>query len=387
MLGYIYRLHFGPLSLKLIAPPEVIDPLVTAVEPFFNIVRERDSDGADLLATICGRMEAYPADLRPGDSGEQILVDTSLYTHLCSTGSRWQEDDKIIIRIQLADTWITINRSTGLVEIWQPDIERLVIEIERTLKSLLTVGSELSGAVQCHSAAATSSDNPDAGAVLLFGDMWQGKTTVLLEVMEGFRVNQLSCDTTVIFRQDGLGDQPVHGWPSPFSVSHGTMSDHSALVEKIPVDRQTLDYDQLWREGKKSVFRSAEIVKYFGSEIQPKARHVASVVLLRFRMDEPVSLRRIADSAEVEQALRTVYLGSRDPIYHNWHRWLIASDDKIEANIVAVAKELYAKASIYELTWGPSVVSLLRRTEPLGSWHRFSLSSGGKAETSSGHGQ
>lgn len=381
MTGDVHVLRYGPLSLGVRAPARVMQALSASVEPFFHVERaDTDGGAVDHFAAILGRDQAFPTNERPNSPGEALAVDTSLYAHLRSGGMRWETPDTIIVQIELADTWVRIDRRAGLVEIWQPDEVRLAVEMERTAKSLLTIGAELSGAIQCHASAVTAVDDPDSGALLLLGDMWQGKTTVLLQLLDQFRVNQLSCDTTVVFPADSAGNQVVLGWPSPFSVSHGTMSDHAELVDRIPPDRQNLTYDELWRQGKKSVFKSEDVVEWFGAGLSPQSRSIAAVVLLRFNPDGPVSVERVGSLGDVVAAFRAVYLGSRDPIYHNWHRWVVSGAEKIDLNIEAVAGDLYSRTPVYQVTWAPSVVSLLRKIEPVSAWHRLAAHAPSNAE-------
>jgi thymidine kinase len=57
----------------------------------------------------------------------------------------------------------------------------------------------------------------DGQAILILGDMWQGKTTLLLEMLDQFDVKQLSCDTVVLTptRADGGDAKEVaaDSWP------------------------------------------------------------------------------------------------------------------------------------------------------------------------------
>jgi hypothetical protein len=197
--------------------------------------------------------------------------------------------------------------------------------------------------------------------------MWQGKTTVLLELLAGFEVDQLSCDTTCL--TPSAQGVSARGWPSPFSMSHGTMADHPRLHEHIPLNRRTLPYDQLWREGRKSVLTSREVTGLFGAGLAPAASEIAAALLLRFRPEGPVGLTPLSDGAAVRAALSLVCLGSRDPIYHNWHRWFVCDETRLDANITVIAECLLASAPVVEVGWAPSIVSLLKRVAPLAAAH------------------
>jgi hypothetical protein len=65
-----------------------------------------------------------------------------------------------------------------------------------------------------------------------------------------------------------------------------------------------------------------------------------------------------------------VYLGSRDPIYHNWHGYIEVADSTIDQNIQQMARRLFACCDVHTLTWAPSAVSLLKRVAPLGRVHK-----------------
>jgi hypothetical protein len=222
------------------------------------------------------------------------------------------------------------------------------------------------GGVQLHSAAVTLEDGR---GVLLLGDMWQGKTTLLLELLAGFRVNQLSCDTVVLLPEAGAG-LSAHGWPSPFSVSHGSLSDHPELAVFFPESRRSVRYDELWREGKKTVLSSEQVALQLGTRITPGTQALAHCIIARFRPDEPTGLTSVSDPAELVGLLRAVYLGSRDPIYHNWHRYVVADEELIERNIEVTSARLLRACPVTVLTWAPSATSLLKRIPELGRAHK-----------------
>lgn len=364
----VTRVAYGPILLGLIAPPEVVEAVQASMAPFFDF---RPGSGTEPFEALIVGLTSHgaPDDPARRPEPERVQVDTSYYAHLRSEGERWEDDESILVHIDLHDTWVHIDKKGARLEVRQPHPAYLAVEIERLIKSLTTIFAERAGAIQCHAAGVTGRDDPEPAAILLLGDMWQGKTTVLLEMLNHFKVDQLSCDTVMIFPRAAGGDL-VRGWPSPFSVSHGTMSDHEALTGSIPGGRQSLSYDQLWKEGRKSVFRSADIVELFGAGLRPGCRKIAATILLRFRWDEPVGIRAVESVEDLRAVLKDVYLGSRDPIYHNWHRWSFTSEDAIENNIAAIAAELLEDSPVHQITWAPSVVSLLRRIDPVAPLHR-----------------
>jgi hypothetical protein len=197
--------------------------------------------------------------------------------------------------------------------------------------------------------------------------MRQGKTTLLLELLSEFNVDQVSCDTVMLRVMDGK--LVCWGWPSPFSVSHGTLVDHAELAPYLPPEREGVSYEALWSEGKKSVLTSKEVVQHFGSRLIPSSDQIAASLLLKYDPDEPTRIERLARPEEVVIALRNMYLGSRDPIYHNWHRWLTVDDQTIEANINIVASSLCRTADLWRLSWAPGPRSLLKRVPVLAKAH------------------
>jgi hypothetical protein len=356
-------LEFGSLRLSLRVHERVIGPLRAELEPFFVLHPGSPGDAALLEVNLLER-PAPPAWLVAPD-GEHVSVDTSLYKHLASDGVKLMVAGGYVIRIESTRTWVFFDASTQRVDVYQPDRDLLVRDGVRTIKSLVTPAVERAGGVQLHAAAVALEDGR---AVILLGDMWQGKTTLLLELLAGFRVRQLTCDTVVLLpRGEGIS---VHGWPSPFSVSHGTMSDHPELAAAFPPDRRDVAYDSLWREGRKAVLSSIDVVRLFGTTIAPTATEIADCLVVRFKPDEPTGLRTTEDQAEVASALQAMYLGSRDPIYHDWHRYIQVTDADIDKNIEAIARRLIESCPVTVMTWAPSAESLMKRVPALGQAHK-----------------
>jgi hypothetical protein len=354
----------GTVTVALRLPSLIEDRVRSQLEPFIALRDEPVSTRPGLELDL--RLDAGAAPWRDVHEGDRVAVDTSLYRHLASNGLRFPVDGGYVVRIELTQSHVFFDAATRCAVVHQPDPDRLVLDGVRTLKSLLTTSVEIRGGVQLHSAAVTLEDGR---AILLLGDMWQGKTTLLLELMAGFRVEQLSCDTVVLL-PDADGRLSAHGWPSPFSVSHGTLSDHPELAGFFPEDRRDVPYDTLWREGKKTVLTSQQVVQQFATGIAPSADALAHCVIVRFRPDQPTGLTSISSTAELAAHLRTVYLGSRDPIYHNWHRYVVAGDELIERNIEAMSARLLRACPVTVLTWAPSATSLLKRIPDLGRVHK-----------------
>lgn len=357
-------LTFAGLTLGLSGTEEVLDAIRAEVEPFFRIgphhgpARVHLCLGSGGRAALAGRCEG---------PGETLAVDTSLYAHLASTGTRWgsPDADRWVVRVDATDTYAAFDRPAARIDLVQPDPELLVRDGVRLIKGLLTPGLEAEGAIQVHASGVTTAE----GGVLLLGEMWHGKTTLLLDLLSEFHTSQLSCDT-VVLRMEEDGGVSAHGWPSPFSVSHGTLADHPRLHFAIPAERRQLSYDTLWREGRKSVLRSSDVVARFDTTLEPSTRHLAACVIARFAPGEETRLRRVGSADELVAFLPRVYLGSRDPIYHNWHGFFTCGDDAIDRNMERVGAALFRQTPVYELVWAPSAVSLLKRVPELERAHR-----------------
>jgi hypothetical protein len=111
------------------------------------------------------------------------------------------------------------------------------------------------------------------------------------------------------------------------------------------------------------------VVNHFGRAINPAARDIARCIFIRFAPAEATGIRPVSDVAEVRQILQTVYLGSRDPIYHNWHGYVTADEQTIEKNIDRVAQLLVATAPLSLMTWAPSAESLFKTLPELARAH------------------
>jgi hypothetical protein len=182
-----------------------------------------------------------------------------------------------------------------------------------------------------------------------------------------FDVAQLSCDTVVL--SNGAQGVEISGWPSPFSVSHGTQSDFPQLYPWFPQSRRSVEYGRLWEERQKSVLSSADVVAAFGTRLEPKCERLGACFLAEFAPDKPTTLERVRDASEIEAFLHRVCLGSRDPIYLNWHGFVTCDAATIDGSLRAWAAWLSTRET-YRLTWAPSAVSLMKRVRRVGRLHR-----------------
>lgn len=359
------HLTFAGITLRLHSDPDVGAAIARDLGPFFEFLPD-PTPATPILDFHVSGQEA-PDRLRAAtvEAGERVVVDTSLYKHLASDGRRWAVPPGYLVRIDATASLFHFEAEPRRVTLYQPDAARRLLDAVRAVKGFFTPAIERAGGIQIHSSGVVVDDD----VVLLVGDMWQGKTTLLLEMLAQFNVRQLSCDTVVLMPDAGQ-ERTVFGWPSPFSVSHGTLADHPPLFDFFPEARRDVPYAQLWAEGKKAVLTSHQVVDRYGTSIQPGARQVSTCLIVRFKPDEPTRLEALHDGEELVRHLRTMYLGSRDPIYHNWHRYIVCDDETIERNIRAAADRLLGTAAVYTLTWAPSAVSLMKRVPTLARVHK-----------------
>jgi hypothetical protein len=179
----------GPLALGLRVPPAIEGPLHDELEPFISL--RGGSPPAEPRLELELRLAPGPSAWRAATEGRRVPVDTSLYRHLASEGLRFPIPGGYVVRIELTRSHVFFDGAGQRVVLYQPDAGLLVRDAVRTIKSLLTPLIETLGGVQIDSAGVTLEDGR---GVLVLGDMWQGKTTLLLELLAEFRGRQLTCD-------------------------------------------------------------------------------------------------------------------------------------------------------------------------------------------------
>lgn len=357
-------LSYAGVRLSFAAPADVRAAVRRELEPFFVFEAPALDGRAPPIGELRIHLAPFPDGQRPAGTGSEVVVDTSLYTHLASNAERWGDDSRYVMYVRVTGTWVAFDKPAGRIDLYQPDLAACVLETVRLVKGLFMPALERAGAIQLHGSAVVS----DEGCILILGDMWQGKTTLLLEMLSQFNVAQLSCDT-VTLSIDAGGATCVTGWPSPFSVSHGAMADFPQLYPRFPENRRGVGYARLWEEGRKEVLTSSEVVERFGTRLEPRSTRMATCLLVRFAPGEPTSIEPVPDPDALEAFLQTVYLGSRDPIYHNWHQFIVCDSPSIDTSIATWARRL-ASIDTYRLTWAPSAVSLMKRIPVLAKSHK-----------------
>lgn len=355
---------YAGLFINLTAPAELVEGVGSDLNPFFQLLDPIPH--AEVVADLKISPD-YPTLKQDWVTLPQtaIDVDTSLYPHLASRGIRYRGSGAHAVCIEATGSFFVFENSVRKIEGFQSDPALARRDCVRLIKGLFTQAIERAGGLQLHSSSVVI----DGEAILIIGDMWQGKTTLLLELMSSFEVAQMSCDTTVL-RIDERGRLRAFGWPSPFSVSHGTMADHPLLYGFFPEERRSVPYGDLWAQGKKSVLTSEQVVRAMGSKVVPTAEGIRLCLVSRFRPAGPIGVQSIDSVEEFRQYLRAMYLGSRDPIYHNWHGFIEVDAVAIEENITHMADRLATSCDIRCMTWGPSAESMLSTLPALAPSHR-----------------
>jgi hypothetical protein len=355
------------VGIDLLASEELAKGILNELQPFFTLEQT-------IPAECLGRLELAQTAAPPGllerltrVDGKRIDVDTSLYPHLRSAGTRWELDGDRVTRIDATDTYCAVAGKERAVTLWQPDGDLLCRDAARFLKTALTYGLEARGFGQFHAAAVSTT----RGATVIFGDMWQGKTTLVLEMLAAYRCALLAWDTLMIGARPESSIPPVCvGWPSPFSISHGTLADQPDLCAFFPEERRQTPYWTLWKEGKKIRLDGPTVARAYGTDIDRNERTITGAIFAKFQPDQPTRIERVDREELLLQELQKVYLGSRDPIYHNWHDFIDVPSTRIDETIAGVAASLVATVPCYELVWAPSAVSLLNRVDAIASSHR-----------------
>lgn len=335
---------------------------VTDLEPF--LARRDGEEGVTIEAVQVETPERLRAALV--EAGREVVIDASLYVDLQSLGRRVDCPSGYAIHIDKTRSTCVFQPGRRRIQVLNGDEAALARDTVRILKSLVSLHAEARGAIMVHSSGVVLRD----GRTVLFpGDSRNGKTTVLLEALTRFDGDMLSCDTCML--RVAAGRLAARGWPSNFSVSIGTMYDYDVLTPMLPEDRRGLDYGEAWAIFDKHVLDAKQVVRALDVAIVPE-REVAAVVCLSFAPEAPIGLRPLTDRKRLWSWLQKVYLGSRDPLYPNWHRYWEVDEQAIDRSIEGIVDHLCDSphVALYELNWAPSLDRLLRNVPLLDRHYR-----------------
>jgi hypothetical protein len=353
---------YSDASIELDGPDGVLEAVERTLAPFFCLT---DSPASLPLGQLVLRCADAPAEIvasLAAATADRIEVDTSLYQHLRSSGRSSRTGSHHFSRIDATGTICEVcpRVTAPSALLYQSDSEKLVLDTGRFLKGAFTYGLETHGRGQFHSAAVATRD----GAILVMGDMWQGKTTLVLEMLANLDCALLAWDTLVVGCGSGVHDfATCCGWPSPFSVSHGTLADQAALHRYFPDDRRDVRYQDLWREGKKSRLTAQDVAAAYAVDIVRQPVAINTVFFVRFAPTAATGLFRLEGAEDIRTHLARVYLGSRDPIYHNWHKFYEVGPPQIETILGCVAENLAETAQCFEMVWAPSAISIMSHVD------------------------
>lgn len=291
--------------------------------------------------------------------GKYIVIDASLYPESRSDGWRLELEDGWAIVIEKTGTLCMFWPAERTITVVSPSPGTLLCDTERTVKSLIGLYAEHRGFPIFHASGAVTHE----GAVLFLGDSRNGKTTILLHSLTGFRTRLLSCDTSVL-RLEG-SRLIARGWPSNFSLSVGTSHDFPSLLPLMSTAHASLSYTDAWEIYPKEVLRTHDVVGATATNFFPEAE-VRALVAVCFKPDAPTGIERVDDVDALDEALDKVCLGSRDSLYPNWHGWWTPSDEDLSATIRGLARgALERDVGFHKMTWAPGPESLLRRVKIL----------------------
>lgn len=292
---------------------------------------------------------------------KEIVIDASLYEHLCSKGKRFDiNDGEYVIEVEKTQSTIYFNQNSSEIKIYNQSSEALSTDTLRILKSLVSLSCEKEGAVMLHASGVVVGNDQ---TVLFLGDSRNGKTTILLETLSKFKGHMLSCDTSFVKNQDT--SLIVRGWPSNFSVSVGTMHDYEVLHKFLSKTNSSMSYQQAWDIYPKEVLDSKEVIISMQAQIVPEAK-VNTLVFLNFDSKGHTRIYNMTEPNSIRAFVKQVYLGSRDSLYPNWHKFWEVSEDDIERNIDSfVAAVSKCEIEVYQMDWSPGPETLLRRVNVL----------------------
>jgi hypothetical protein len=292
--------------------------------------------------------------------GSVVTVDASLYKETSSRGFRFKGRRGYAIFVEKTRSVCLFRPDAGAIHVLNEDEDALARDTVRLVKSLVSLDAERRGHIILHASGAVLGGRQ---GVLFLGDSRNGKTTILLEVLDRFDAAMLSCDTSVLRLEEGR--LVARGWPSNFSASIGTVFDYEGLSPLVPKDKRGLSYREAWDIFDKHVLDTMDVITCLGCSVVPE-HPVHVLVCLRFDPSARTAIAPIGDCAAIQEWLTRVYLGSRDPLYPNWHGFWSVDDRGIDESIATFAERIANSGiRVYQMDWAPGPEALLRRVDEL----------------------
>lgn len=334
----------------------LISDMASLFEPFLVMAAVGNASDVTVVALLGELKGSYEGLF---DCGIEIVVDASLYPTRTNARRVELNDETHAVRIDATGTVCLVSRTGGTVHLVQPDKDLLRLDTERLIKGLATTLAECRGELVLHSSGVVT---PKGHAILFPGDSRNGKTTLLLHALQHFDVSMLSCDTTFLsMTEAGLR---ARGWPSNFSLSTGTLHDFDFLQPLMTFEQRQMTYSEAWSIYPKEVLNTHDVLRVAGADIT-SAAGVAEFVFLQFAPQTNAGLWAMTDLAEVQRWLEQVCLGSRDPLYPNWHGFRTVDSAAIAKNIARFAHCIASEHRVSRLDWWPGPDQLLRHVDLL----------------------
>jgi len=317
---------------------------------------------SEALTTVFGVKKSLPLEVFETfiNSGKPVTIDTSLYKELQTGGKRIDSNNDFAILIDKTRSIVLFDRENNRVVVHNQQSDVLAIDVIRIIKSLIAINCERKGCIMLHASGIVFRETE---GVLFLGDSRNGKTTILMEALSKFAADMLSCDTSILkLENDKL---VARGWPSNFSVSIGTMYDYQSLHKFLPKEKRNLSYVEAWDIYDKHVLDTKEVIRSIGTKIQPECK-IETMIALNFAPEVTTGITEVVERDTVARWLTKTYLGSRDPLYPNWHSFWAVDDEQINDNIAYFVDHILNNGlKFYQMNWAPGPEALLRRVESM----------------------
>ncbi|MDR2045565.1 MAG: hypothetical protein LBP77_00995 [Rickettsiales bacterium] len=362
-IGCIYRAEVKYIEEKyqiLSDNDDVVNEISETLLPFIMIKRTNEILKNNLMSIFLISKEINSGNIMAEieNEGENIIIDTSLYKDLSSNGKKIRYEDGYLIYISKTKSIFDFNFKAKRISLYNSEKNLLVRDAVRIIKSIISIDCEIKGQIILHASGVVLNQDE---AILFLGDSRNGKTSILLETLTKFDADMLSCDTSVLrIEKNQLIAQ---GWPSNFSISFGTMHDYADLYQFIPQDKRKITYNDAWHIYDKHVLNTNQVISALKTNILPIGK-VSTLICLNFTLTSKVQLIEIVDYDDVENWIKKIYLGSRDPLYPNWHKFHEISDAQISANIQNVSRFIVNNGiKVYQMDWAPGPEQLLKQLD------------------------
>jgi hypothetical protein len=257
----------------------------------FDVV---DEEPGQALAWL---LEYEGPDAAPALAGRRVRVEHEL------TAIRVPVEDGY--ELHLPERGAIVRRTPGRVAVRGE--RRIATELLRkALRQVVTRAEQRQGMVQLHASAVAD----ERGRVLAFmGPREAGKTTTLTASLLRCRLRMVTNDRLCLVAQGEPGPL-VYGWPTDYTVGHGTLQ-AAGLWERVPPERRDLT--------QKMHFSPEEFAALCGATYAPRG-HLAAIAFMRLDLsgDACELAGRAADDAIPEIMTSHVFTVDEDEDHPDW---------------------------------------------------------------------